>query len=44
MNVHQHVLPTTITMLPNVSIIGIQAMKLNIGHITIFINYQTTKS
>jgi hypothetical protein len=42
MNVHQHVLPTTITILPNVSIIGIQAMNLNIGRMAIPINYQTT--
>jgi hypothetical protein len=42
MNVHQHVLPTTIIILPNVSIIGIQAMNPNIGHIAIIVNYQTT--
>jgi hypothetical protein len=42
MNVHQHVLPTTITILPNVFIIGIQAMNPNIGHMAIHVNYQTT--
>jgi hypothetical protein len=43
MNVHQHVLPnTTTTTIPNVSILGIQAMNPNIGYTTILVNYQKT--
>jgi len=42
MNVYQHVLPTTTTILPNVSIIGTQTVNPNIGHMVIPINYQTT--
>jgi hypothetical protein len=44
MNVHRLVLPTTITIVANVFILGTQAMNLNIGHITIHVNYQTTWS
>jgi len=40
MNTHQLVFQTTTTIVPNVSILGIQAM--NIGHIVVPINYQTT--
>jgi hypothetical protein len=42
MNVHQLVLPNTTIAIPNVFVLGIQAMNINIGHITILINYQTT--
>jgi hypothetical protein len=42
MNTYQHVLPTTIITIPNVSILGIQAMNPNIVHTTIPINYLTT--
>jgi len=44
MNVHQHVLPTTTIIVPNVSILGTQAMNPSIVHTTIPINYQTTWS
>jgi hypothetical protein len=44
MNVHQLVLPTTITIVPNVSVLETQAMNPSIGHTTIPINYQTTWS
>jgi hypothetical protein len=33
------VLPTTMTIVPNVYILGNQAMNLNIGHTTLPINY-----
>jgi hypothetical protein len=39
MNVHQHVLPTTTTIVPNVSILGTQAMNPNIGHTVVHVNY-----
>jgi hypothetical protein len=39
MNVHQLVLPTTITIVPNVFILGTQAMNFNIGHTTVHVNY-----
>jgi hypothetical protein len=42
MNVHQHVLSTITIVIPNVSILGTQAMNLNIGHMAILINCQTT--
>jgi hypothetical protein len=41
-NTHQPILPTTIIIVPNMFIIGIQAMNLSIAHTTIFANYQTT--
>jgi hypothetical protein len=41
MNTHQYVLPTTTTIVPNVSVLGSQAMNPNIGHTTIPINYST---
>jgi hypothetical protein len=41
MNVHQPVLLTTTIVVPNVSVLGIQAMNPNIGHTIIPINYQT---
>jgi hypothetical protein len=44
MNVHQHVLPTITTIIPNVYVLGTQAMNLNIGHTVIPINYQITWS
>jgi hypothetical protein len=40
MNIHQPILPTTTIAIPNVFILGIQAMNLGIGHTTIFVNYQ----
>jgi hypothetical protein len=42
MNVHQLVLPTTTIVIPNVYVLGTQAMNSNIGHTIIFVNYQTT--
>jgi hypothetical protein len=42
MNVHQHVLLTTTIVIPNVSILGTQAMNPSIGHMAVLINYQTT--
>jgi hypothetical protein len=33
MNTHQPILPTTIIIIPNVSVLGTQAMNLNIGYI-----------
>jgi hypothetical protein len=42
MNVHQHVLPTTTTKIPNTSVLGTQAMNLSIGHMIVPINYQST--
>jgi len=39
MNVHQHILSTTIIVLPNVFILGTQAMNPSIGHMAILINY-----
>jgi hypothetical protein len=44
MNVHQHVLPTTIIGIPNVFVLGTQAMNPNIGHMAILVNDQTTWS
>jgi hypothetical protein len=44
MNTHQYVLPTTTTIVPNVSVLGSQAMNPNIGHTTIPINYSTISS
>jgi hypothetical protein len=44
MNVHQHVLLTTTIVIPNVSILGTQAMNLIIGHMVVPVNYQTTWS
>ncbi len=42
MNIHQHVLPITTTTIPNVFILGTQAMNPSIGHMVVPINYQTT--
>jgi hypothetical protein len=39
MNIHQHVLPTTTIIVPNVSILRIQAMNPSIGHTTVLTNY-----
>jgi hypothetical protein len=39
MNVHQLVLPTTTIVIPNVSILGTQAMNPSIVHTTILVNY-----
>ncbi len=41
MNIHQHVLPTIIIIVSNVSVLRIQAMNPSIGHIAIHVNYQT---
>jgi hypothetical protein len=37
-NTHQHVFPTTMITLPNVSILGTQAMNIGICHTTIHVN------
>jgi hypothetical protein len=42
MNVHQLVLPTITIAVPNVYVLGTQAMNPIIVHTTIPINYQTT--
>jgi hypothetical protein len=42
MNTYQHVLPITITIIPNVFVLRTQAMNPSIGHTVIFVNYQTT--
>jgi hypothetical protein len=39
MNTHQLVLPTTTIVVPNVSVLGIQAMNPNISHTIIHVNY-----
>ncbi len=39
MNIHQPILLTTTIVVPNVFELGIQAMNLSIGHMTITINY-----
>jgi hypothetical protein len=44
MNTHQHVFPTTTITISNVSILRIQVMNPNIGHLAIPSNYQTTWS
>jgi hypothetical protein len=41
-NTHQHVLPTTTITIPNVYVLGTQAMNPNIGHIVVHVNYQIT--
>jgi hypothetical protein len=38
-NIHQFVLPTTTIAVPNVFVLGTQAMNPNIGHTIILINY-----
>ncbi len=42
MNVHQPVFPTTTIVLANVYILGTQTMNLNIGHMEVLINNQST--
>jgi hypothetical protein len=44
MNVHQPVLINTITSIPNVFVLGTQAMNLNISYTVVPLNYQTTWS
>jgi hypothetical protein len=44
MNIHQLVLPTTIITIPNVYVLGTQAMNPSIGHMVVLINYHTTWS
>jgi len=44
MNIHQPVLPTTTIVIPNVFILGTQAINPNIGHMAVLVNYQTTWS
>jgi hypothetical protein len=39
MNVHQLVLPTTTTIVPNVFVLGAQGVNPNIGHTIVPINY-----
>jgi hypothetical protein len=43
-NIHQLVLPTTPTIVPNVFVLGTQTMNLSLSHTTIHVNYQTTWS
>ncbi len=38
--IHQLVLPTTTITVPNVYVLGTQAMNLNIGHMIILVNYK----
>jgi hypothetical protein len=40
MNTHQPFIPTTTIVVPNVFVLKTQAMNLNIGHMTILVNYQ----
>ncbi len=40
MNVHQPIIPTTTTKLPNIPMQGTQAMHLNFSHIAILVSYQ----
>jgi hypothetical protein len=42
MNTHQHVLPTNTIAIPNVFVLGTQAMNHSIGHTTILVIYKTT--
>jgi hypothetical protein len=42
MNTHQPILPTTTTIVPNVFVLGTQAMNPSIGHIVVLVNYQKT--
>jgi hypothetical protein len=44
MNIHQHLLPTTTTVVPNVFALGTQAMNPSIGCTIVLVNYQTTWS
>jgi len=44
MSIHQPVFSNTIIVIPNVSVLGTQAMNLSIGHMVIPINYYTTWS
>jgi hypothetical protein len=39
MNIHQLVFPTTTIVIPDVYVLGIQAMNLGMGHMAIIINY-----
>jgi hypothetical protein len=40
MNIHQHVIPTTTTISPNVHVQGIQVMNLKFDHTVIPIHYK----
>jgi hypothetical protein len=42
MNVHQHIIPTITTILPNVHVPIIKAMKFSIGHTIVLVSYQQT--
>jgi hypothetical protein len=44
MNTHQPIFPATTIEVPNVYVLGTQAMNFGIGHRVILINYQTTWS
>jgi len=44
MNVHQPILPTTTTIVPNVFVLGTQAMNLSTSYTTSPVNYQITWS
>jgi hypothetical protein len=39
MNVHQPIFPTTIIVVPNVFILGIQAMNFSMAHMVVLVNY-----
>jgi hypothetical protein len=39
MNIHQHVLPTTTITIPNVFILGTQAINPSIVHTIVLVNY-----
>jgi hypothetical protein len=39
MNIHQHIFPNITIAIPNVSILGTQAMNFSIGHMVIHVNY-----
>jgi hypothetical protein len=41
MNTNQLVFPTITIAIPNVFVLGSQAMNLNIGHMVVLVNYQT---
>jgi hypothetical protein len=44
MNIHQHILTTTTITIPNVFILGTQAMNPSIAYTTVHVNYQTLGS
>jgi hypothetical protein len=44
MNIHQPILLSTTIAIPNVFVLGTQAMNPNIDHMVIFVNHQITWS